>query len=168
MEGHVLTNDFLRAKFDKALPYERYIQTGKPDQLEVWKRFERLARDHASLDSHQRSMLRDFTRRINILALSGMWCGDCNQQCPLLAIIADEAPELIDLRFLDRDQNLDLAEPLKICGGLRVPTVVFMNEDFDFVSVMGDKSLSRLQARSEERRVGKECRCRRGPTCQRQ
>lgn len=142
----MLTPDTLRAKFAAGLPYEAYVKSGTPAQRDDWQRFERIARDHASLNSHQRSALRDFVRPINILVLSGLWCGDCLAQCPLLAIIADERPDLITLRFLDRDQHRDLAQHVQICGGFRVPTAIFMNEEFDFVSLYGDKSLARLRA----------------------
>lgn len=144
----MLSPDFLRAKFEQGMPYERYVRTGTPAQVENWLRFDRVARDHAALDSHQRAALSDFCRRINILVLSGLWCGDCLAQCPLLAIIADHCPDLIDVRFLDRDKHLDLAEQVKICGGLRVPTAIFMNEEFDFVSLLGDKTLTRLRAQA--------------------
>jgi len=142
----MLTPDTLASKFGAALSYERYLKTGTPDQQASWKRAERLAREHAGLNSHQRAAVTDFTRKINILVLSGLWCGDCVAQCPLLEMIAEHKPELIDLRFLDRDVHKDLAEKVKICGGLRVPTVIFMNEDHEFVGLYGDRSISRLRA----------------------
>jgi hypothetical protein len=86
--------------------------------------------------------------------ISGTWCGDCVQQCPMFDHIArahpapashSDAPG-IDLRFLDRDKNPDLAGPLKICGGVRVPTVVFLNEEFDFIAILGDRTLARYRA----------------------
>lgn len=152
----MLTPETLRAKFEQGLAYETYVKSGTPAQREDWQRFERVTRDHASLDSHQRSALRDFVRKVNILVVSGLWCGDCLAQCPLLAIIADECPDLINVKFLDRDKNLDLAEQVRICGGLRVPTAIFMNEDFEFVSIYGDKSLARLRA-AAVRSLGASC-----------
>ncbi len=143
----MLTPTHLKAVFDVALPYEAYVATGTPDQQARWNEFERLARSHAALNTAQRSLVSDFTRKINLLVLSGMWCGDCAQQCPLLTIIADFAPTL-DLRFVDRDQARALSDTVKICGGNRVPTAIFMNEDFDFVALYGDKSLSRLRAQA--------------------
>lgn len=137
---------FLKAKFASALQYDDYLATGTPDQQERWRDYDHTARAHASLNSHQRTVVRDFTRCVNVLVISGMWCGDCVAQCPLLAAIADENSELIRVRFLDRDKNLDIAEQVKICGGLRVPTVIFMNEDFEFMALGGDKSLARLRA----------------------
>jgi thiol-disulfide isomerase/thioredoxin len=144
----MLPPDFLRTKFAAALPYDAYVKTGTPAHQDAWRSFERIARDHASLDSHQRASMEDWSRKINVLVVSGTWCGDCVHQCPLLQIIAEGRPDLIDLRFLDRDKHMDLAEQVRICGGLRVPTVLFLNEDFDFVSIMGDKSLARLRAKA--------------------
>jgi thiol-disulfide isomerase/thioredoxin len=141
----MLTPTLLKSTFEAGLPYEAYVATGTPDQQERWSEFERLARDHAALNSAQRSMTTDFTRKVNLLVISGMWCGDCAQQCPLLAIIADHAPT-VELRFVDRDKHKDVADIVKIAGGNRVPTALFLNEDFEFVSLYGDKSLSRLRA----------------------
>jgi thiol-disulfide isomerase/thioredoxin len=146
----MLTPTTLKAAFNAALPYEAYLATGTPDQQDRWSEFERMARAHAGLNTAQRSLTSDFTRKINILVLSGMWCGDCAHQCPLLAIIADHAPT-IDLRFIDRDQAKAISDAVKIAGGNRVPTAIFMNEDFEFVAIFGDKSLSpKLRERYED------------------
>jgi thiol-disulfide isomerase/thioredoxin len=146
----MLTPDTLKAAFAAALPYDRYLATGSPGQQQDWRAFERRAREEASLTTDQRSLLSDFSRHINVLVISGLWCGDCAQQCPLLHMIAERAERLIDLRFVDRDQHKDLAEAVRICGGLRVPTVLFLNEDFEFVALAGDKSLSRLRAQAKK------------------
>lgn len=152
----MVTSQELKAAFEAGLAYERYLETGTPGHMRDWKDFERRARDEASLTTQQRSLISDFTRRINVLVISGLWCGDCAQQCPLLAMIAERAEGLIDLRFVDRDVHAALAEKVKICGGLRVPTVIFMSEDFEFMALAGDKSLSRLRAMAH-RNLGAVC-----------
>lgn len=148
----MLTPDFFRAKFSQGLPYADYIKTGKPAHLDNWNTF------HASvsLTSDQQSLIRSFGRRINVLVSSGTWCGDCVQQCPMLERIEAANPKVITLRFLDRDEHKDLSEPLMICGGLRVPTVVFLNEDFEFLSLTGDRTLSRYRAIAA-RQLGPSC-----------
>lgn len=148
----MLTTDFLSAKFSSAKPYSAYMATGSPPQQEKWREADGTVR----LKDSQTALVAGFTRRLNVLVLSGIWCGDCSAQCPMLARIAEANPKAIDLRFLDRDQNLDLAEPLKICGGLRVPTALFMNEEFDFVSLLGDRTLARYRAVSA-RKLGALC-----------
>jgi hypothetical protein len=139
----MLSPDFLRSKFEAGLTYDSYTAGGTPDQQASWRRhFER-----AQLTQDQRSLLAGFSRHLNVLVTSGMWCGDCSAQVPMLAQIAN-ATRHVALRILDRDEHLDLAEQIKICGGLRVPTVLFLNEDFEFIAIQGDKSLTRLRARA--------------------
>lgn len=140
------------AKFGAAMLYGPYVGTGSAEHQAQWSKV------HAGLEltGEQRRLIGAFSRRINVLAISGIWCGDCSAQCPMLARIADAAPGVIDLRFLDRDQNLDLAELVKICGGLRVPTAIFLNEDFDFVSLLGDRTLARYRA-TAARKLGAFC-----------
>jgi hypothetical protein len=140
--SHPFDPKFLLSKFTSALPYEAYVATGKPHEIENWRAFH----DRVHLTAVQRETLGAFSRQMNVLCVSGTWCGDCVQQCPFLARIEAASPKRISVRFVDRDQHKDLAEPLKICGGLRVPVAVFMNEDFDFLSIFGDRSLARYRA----------------------
>jgi len=137
----MLTADFLRKKFDAAAPYGAYVETGDDKQQAAWKD----VYEQAALTDAQRSLVGAFVRDMKVLVSSGIWCGDCVQQCPLMQRIA-EASDRIDLRLLDRDEHKDLAEQIKVCGGLRVPVVVFMAEDFEPVSVFGDRTLSRYRA----------------------
>lgn len=147
----MLIPQLLKAVFDRGLPYDQYVAGGTPDQRESWSRvYSRL-----SLTPTQRALVASFKRKMPVLVTSGLWCGDCSAQCPMLARIA-EANACIELRFVDRDREKELAEHVRICGGLRVPTVIFMNEDFEFVALRGDKSLSRLRAIAA-RQIGAAC-----------
>ncbi len=131
---------FLKAKFDAGLGWEDYLATD-PARAANWRR----VYDRARLDDGERARAAGFTRRINALTLSGTWCGDCVQQLPLLERIAEAGPALV-VRYLDRDEHLDLARQVMINAGLRVPTVIFAAEDFEPVSVLGDRSLHRYRA----------------------
>jgi|ERR1051325_7395245 thiol-disulfide isomerase/thioredoxin len=139
----MLNPEFLRGKFQAGYPYDLYVQTGRPDQQESWKR----QHDRVQTKPDQLSLIGAFQRELNVLVTSGLWCGDCAAQVPMLDHIS-RASRLIQLRILDRDTHLDVAEQVRICGGLRVPTVLFLNEDFDFLFIGGDKSLSRMRARA--------------------
>jgi hypothetical protein len=149
----MLTPEFFRDKFQQALPYEKYLQGASPDQRNHWRKHF----DAVALTPPQRTLLSGFTRRMNVLVTSGLWCGDCAVQVPMLAHIAAAAP-VIDLRMLDRDVHADLSEQVKICGGLRVPTAIFLNEDFEFTSILGDKTLARLRSQAA-RAVGQGAYC---------
>src|SRR5205823_5285925 len=76
--------------------------------------------------------------------------------CPLVARVAEANPPRIDLRFVDRDQNRDLAETLRINAGDRVPVAVMMAEDFEFCAAYGDRSISRYRALAL-RQLGASC-----------
>ena len=92
---------------------------------------------------------------MKVVVVSGVWCGDCSAQGPMLAAIAAASPK-IDLRWLDRDANPELAQHLSINAGHRVPTVLFMAEDYEPVSVLGDRTLSRYRALAA-RQLGAAC-----------
>lgn len=148
----MLTTDFLSRTFAAALPYDRYVATGSPAQQENWRR----VHDEAALTDAQRGLLGAFERRMNVLVTSGMWCGDCAQQCPLMARIAEAAGGKIDLRLVDRDEHRDLSEQVMINEGLRVPTVILMAEDFAFVGLTGDRTLTRYRAVAQKQ-LGPAC-----------
>lgn len=148
----MLTPQFLAAKFNQALSFADYVASGTPDQQSTWNAI------HAriSLTPAQRTLVQGFERRVNVLVSSGLWCGDCAHQCPMLARIAEAAPadardpasKGIMLRFLNRDAHMDLADQIRICGGNRVPSAIFFSEDFEFVSLLGDKTLTRLRSKA--------------------
>lgn len=131
----------LETKFASALRYDRYVATGKPEQQSAWNDIY----TRASLTDAQRELIEGFERDLSVLIVSGTWCGDCVQQCPLVARIAEASPR-IGLRLVDRDEHLDLAQRLTINEGVRVPVAVFASEEWDFVSVFGDRSLTRYRA----------------------
>ena len=133
---------FLAERFSAALPYAEYVQTGTPEQQRRWQQ----VYDAAKLDAAQSSLVGGFVRSMKILVVSGIWCGDCVQQCPLLQRIAEAAPKAIDLTLVDRDQHRDLAEQVRLNGGDRVPVALFLSEDFELCGIFGDRTLSRYRA----------------------
>ncbi|MEE9212504.1 MAG: thioredoxin family protein [Phycisphaeraceae bacterium] len=144
--------DYLKAKHQAGLTYDRYVATGKPEQRENWQKIYH----QAQLGDGQRKLVESFTRKINVIALSGIWCGDCVQQCPLIQRIAEVNPDSIDLRWLDRDEHKDLQERVAINAGHRVPVVLFCAEDYELVAWYGDRTLSRYRALAE-RQLGPGC-----------
>ncbi|HZW08711.1 MAG TPA: thioredoxin family protein [Phycisphaerales bacterium] len=138
----MLSPTFLRTKFEAALRYDDYAATATPQQRDNW----RAAEGRIALTPAQRSLLAGFTRPMPVLVTSGTWCGDCVAQVPMLRAIEQANPGVIALRILDRDEHIDLSEQIQICGGLRVPTVIFLNEAFDFVGLLGDRTLARYRA----------------------
>ncbi len=133
---------YLAEKFALAVPYERYLRTGTGEQQRRWQQ----VYDAVILSDAQRDLLSNFTRTMKLLVVSGIWCGDCVQQVPLLERCAEVNPAAIETRYLDRDEQRDLSASLRINGGDRVPVVLFLAEDHELCAVYGDRTLNRYRA----------------------
>lgn len=131
---------YFKSKHEAGLEYEEYLASD-PEKAGPWREIH----EQAKLTDEQRRLVEGFTRRMKVLAVSGIWCGDCVQQGPLLQRIA-EANDRIELKWLDRDEHIDLAEQIKINAGMRVPIVIFAAEDHEPVSIFGDRTLTRYRA----------------------
>ncbi len=147
----MVTAETLKAAFEQGLPYPEYVATGDADKQAKWAAF----LEQVHLTDAQRETVGGFVRELNVLIISGVWCGDCVQQCPMAHRIAD-ASRTVNLRLVDRDEHMDLAERFTICGGTRVPVILFLNEDYDLLSFWGDRSLARYRAMAA-RNLGPAC-----------
>jgi thiol-disulfide isomerase/thioredoxin len=124
------------------MPYETYVRTGTQEQQKRWQQ----VYESTHLTASQTNLIHGFVRKMNVLVVSGIWCGDCVQQCPLLEKIALANGDKIALRFVDRDQHKELSSQLRINGGDRVPVALFMAEDYELCSIFGERTLSRYRA----------------------
>lgn len=147
-----MTSKFLAEKFAAAMPYETYIATGTTEQQRRWKQ----VYDTAAITSAQRQLAESFTREMKLLIISGIWCGDCVQQCPLIQKIAEANPDKIQLRILDRDQHPDLRDQFHINGGDRVPVILLLAEDHELCATAGDRTLRRYRALARKQ-LGASC-----------
>jgi thiol-disulfide isomerase/thioredoxin len=143
---------FLAEKFAAALPYARYVHTGTEEQQRRWQQ----VYSSAQLTEAQKQLVAGFVRDMKVMILSGVWCGDCVQQCPLLQRIAEANTVRIDLRLLDRDEHRDLTEKVRMNGGDRVPVALFLAEDHELCAVYGDRTLNRYRALAA-RQLGPSC-----------
>src|SRR5437667_3022013 len=104
------------AKFAAGLAYADFLARYGTDEHQ-----RRWAALHAQvkLTAEQRGLLAGFRREMKVLCLAGAWCGDCVNQCPIFDHFA-AANSRIEVRFADRDDDPDLAQHLRLCGGARV------------------------------------------------
>ena len=129
------------SKFEEGLAYEEFLQKyGTEEQQCRWMA------QYAAVDltDAQKELLRSFTREMKVLVTAGVWCGDCVEQCPIFEHFAREN-ELIRIRYFDRDDHSDLASALSICGGSRVPSVLFLSEDGYLCGRYGDRTLAKYR-----------------------
>jgi thiol-disulfide isomerase/thioredoxin len=146
-----LNQDFFKSKFEQGLDYKSFMSASKEHEQARWQ----AVYDLVNLTDEQKKLLNGFTRKMNVLCMTGAFCGDCVRQCPIMLRIA-EASSVIDLRFLDRDTNPDLSERLRILGGSRVPVVVFLSEDFYEFARFSDRTLSTYRKMASEQ-IGSAC-----------
>ncbi len=140
----LMTANILSATFDRGLAFDRLVALGKADGHDrQWhERYGRLG-----LDPDQAALVRDFKRDMKVLCMTGTWCGDCALQGAAMQRIAEASPEHIDLRFIPRSEEFaELITPNTINAGFRVPLTWFMADDFEPVSRIGDRTLSRYRS----------------------
>ncbi len=140
----LLNADILERKFGQGTVYGDFVASGEPEgHRPRWD--ERYAQ--LSLDDSQAALVAGFSRVMNVLCLTGTWCGDCALQGSAMVRIAEANPGAIHLRYLPRhEQHADLITKAAINGGFRVPVTWFMSEDFEPVAVFGDRTLSRYRS----------------------
>ncbi len=133
---------YLADQFATGLPYDRYVKTGTDEQQRRWSQ----VYDAARLTDTQKQLVGGFVREMKILIFSGIWCGDCVEQCPLIHRIAQGNPGKIDLRFVERPRDGELVPELRVNGGSRVPAVLFLSEDNEWCATAGDRTIHRYRA----------------------
>ncbi len=148
----VIDSSYFVPRFASALAYGSYVRTGTDEQQRRWNQVYEAAR----LTQLQRQLVAGFVRRMKILVFSGIWCGDCIEQCPLIERIAEANPAKIDLRFIERPREGELIPELRINGGNRVPLVVFLSEDDQWCATAGDRTVHRYRAIAV-RKLGAHC-----------
>lgn len=144
--------DFFRQYYTLGLPYAAYVASGEENQIVNVRNYEALI----ALTTAQEALLRSYVRRMHVLVVSGLWCGDCTRQIPMLAAIECACPP-IEMRCLDSRSHPELHEELRINGALKVPVVVTLSEDFFELARFGDRHLSVYR-----RKAATEC----GPACE--
>ena len=130
-------SEFFRSAFERASTYEKYLASSDAGHVEKWSGFAK----RIKLEGSGRETVKQFKRTLNVLVLSGVWCGDCARQGPMLEAI-ERANPVIRFRYLDSRSEPELQEELRINGAEKVPVVVVLSEDFYEVARFGDRHLS--------------------------
>jgi len=141
------------ATYEEGLDYSDFLEKhGSEEHQRRWQ----VVHDQVSLTDSQRELLGGFVREMKVLVLAGAWCGDCVNQCPVFDHFAAASNGKIALKFFDRDEHADLAEKLSLCGGKRVPAVLFLSEDNFVCGLYGDRTLSKYRRMAADQ-LGNAC-----------
>ncbi|RMG40662.1 MAG: thiol reductase thioredoxin [Candidatus Dadabacteria bacterium] len=136
--------EFFRSYFEKGLSYPDYVSGAEEKHQKRWNS----VKEALSLSSELKQKIDNFDRQMNVIVLSGIWCGDCARQGPMLRTI-EEATDKITFRYLDNRENPELQDELRILGAARVPVVLAMSEDFFEIARFGDRTLSAYRRKAE-------------------
>ena len=93
-------SELFHRAFGDALPYREYLATGNSREAAAWARADAAL---PALPDDAGTHLDPAGRIVNVLCLSGVWCGDCVRSAPIVARLAEAAGPPVDLRFVDRD-----------------------------------------------------------------
>ncbi len=131
-----LRSELWRDGFEAATPFSDYVAAGNERERANW------ARTTVATPVDAAERLDSAGRILNVLCLSGLWCGDCARTVPVWDRLAQAAGPGVDFRVLDRDARPEVRDELRILGAMRVPVAVFLTEDFHEVGRLGDRPLS--------------------------
>lgn len=133
--------NLLKIKHEAGLDWTDYLASMADDQRLAWQK----VYSQIELTEKQKDVFGSAVREMNVIVVSGAWCGDCVRQGPMFQKIAEASNGKIKLRWCDRDAHMDLQAQVRVCGGNRVPIVVFAAEDFEPVGWYGDKTLAKYR-----------------------
>ena len=134
-----LRSELFRRIFRDAVPYPNYVATGNDRERAAWTR---TGAALPKLPDDAQIRLDPAGRIVNVLCLSGIWCGDCVRSVPIVARLADAAGPSVVFRLVDRDADPELRDELRVLGAMRVPMVLFLTEDFHEIGRYGDRPLT--------------------------
>jgi hypothetical protein len=146
-------SEFWERFFAEAQDYQAYLDGSDPEKARKWIA---MAERIPPLSPEQEARLSGHNRKMNVLVYSGVWCGDCVRQGPMLEAIRRACGPEVVLRWIDRDHSAELRDELRICGAMRVPMAVFLSEDFFELGRFGDRTLTTYRAKAR-RELGAAC-----------
>ena len=134
---------FWRRHYELGQDYDTYLAGSNPVHAGKWRT---MSDQISPLTLEEVARVQFHRRRLHVLVYTGVWCGDCVRQGPMIQRIAEAAAD-VEVRWIDRDVSAELQEELRMMGALRVPVVVFLSEDFWEIGRYGDRTLSAYRAK---------------------
>ncbi|MBN1683237.1 thioredoxin family protein [Candidatus Bathyarchaeota archaeon] len=134
-----LKTDLWKKGWENAKNYEDFLASAPIEHKVRWD--ESLKRS-PDLTIQQKERLKGYNRILRILLVGGTWCMDCSRSGPYIKKIVEECDSKVELRFIDRETLPELRDELRIMGAPRVPSVIFLNEEWFEAGRFSDRTLS--------------------------
>ncbi len=95
--------------------------------------------EHSEIPEDAVIRLKNLPGKRHVLVLAEDWCGDAASIVPILARMADAAGDMIDLRVVRRDENLDIMDAHLTHGGRSIPLAIVYDEDMNELGSWGPR-----------------------------
>lgn len=123
----------MRSRFEGAETFADFL-AGVEENREFWHSMAR----RATAPQEYLDRVGRLEGKWNLLVLLEDWCGDAINTVPLVATLAEAAPNL-ELRVLGRDENPDLMDSHLTNGSRSIPVVIIYDEEFQEVGWWGPR-----------------------------
>lgn len=119
--------------YDKGLTPEEYLNTleyHKENCLHIYENF--------SVKEDEETLTKIKEKNLRAIALAEVWCGHCMLCVPILLRLAEKTG--IPVKFLPRDENLELMDQYQTNGKRIIPIFIFIDEIGNEVAQWGPMS----------------------------
>jgi hypothetical protein len=140
-----------RQQFESGMTYDAY----KAQMTRNREQVEQNEKD-LKLKSEDVDALRGLPKPVNVLALAEDWCGDVVANLPVLGKLAEASGGKLNVRVLLRDQEPGsqvMDEHLNRGQFKSIPTVIFLDGDFNELGVWIERPESVTKLREEKRQA---------------
>jgi gas vesicle protein len=140
-----------REQFESGMTYDAYKgqMTRNREQLEQNEQ-------DLQLKAEDVQAFQSLPQPLNVLALAEDWCGDVIANLPVLGKLAEASSGKLNVRILLRDQEPGsqvMDEHLNKGQFKSIPTLVFLDEQFNEVGLWAERPESVSQLREEKRQA---------------
>jgi len=112
------------AEWACAIPWDLYLEEEVREHAELWRGvWERARSPQAEL-----ARLAEIGGRWRLLVLAEDWCGDASNTVPVIARLAEEAPD-VEMRIAKRDENPELMDLYLTNGSRSIPLAVILDDE---------------------------------------
>jgi thiol-disulfide isomerase/thioredoxin len=142
----------LKERFNQGQSFQEYL-TAVKENKSLWENNYR----QFEVPPQTKKILSGIKQKFYVLAITEDWCGDSVRNLPVIAKLVETLPDS-ELRVIKRDLNMDLMERYALNGIKKIPTVVFLDENFKEMAVWIEKpgNAGQLQERFKNDPDGKE------------
>lgn len=122
-----------RERYQAALTFNDYLATVQKNQ-DLWHGV--YQRATVAFEAAQQATAH--SKKNHLLALAEDWCGDAVNLLPVVARLAESAPN-VELRVLGRDANPDIMDAHLSGDSRSIPIVIVYDEDFNEIGWWGPR-----------------------------